>query len=67
MAMRVVVDRRKCEGFGSCVILQPDVFELGDEDDLAYVKMESPPEEMRVDLEEAALSCPVDAIQIRDE
>jgi ferredoxin len=65
--MKVVVDRKKCEGFGSCVILQPDVFDLSDEDDLAYVKLESPPAEMRADIEEAALSCPVDAIEIRDE
>jgi ferredoxin len=64
--MRVVVDPQLCETNSICMGLAPDVFEVG-EDDTVTVLLESPPESMRKDVENAVRLCPRSAITLRDD
>jgi len=52
----------ECIGCGLCAELCPDVFELGD-DGMAYVKEDASCEDAGC-CEEAADSCPTDAIEL---
>ncbi|EFC85900.1 ferredoxin [Parafrankia sp. EUN1f] len=61
--MKVHVDFDRCASSGTCVQLVPDVFELGD-DGYLYLRDEEPDEDLRDDLDEAAETCPTDAITI---
>ena len=36
MTMRIVVDLNRCQGYGQCVFLAPEVFELHGEEALMY-------------------------------
>ncbi|MFI6344398.1 ferredoxin [Streptomyces sp. NPDC050560] len=64
--MRVASSIERCEGFASCLLVAPDVFELGP-DDRVLVLDETPGEEHRAEVEEAVRECPVRAIWIADE
>ncbi|MGQ0576389.1 MAG: ferredoxin [Pseudonocardia sp.] len=61
--MKVVVDFDLCESNAICMGIAPEVFEVR-EDDFLYVLQDSPPEEMRPQLEEAVMSCPRAAIRL---
>ena len=61
--MRVTVDDRRCIVSGTCTDLCPDVFEIGG-DGLLHVRQESPPEELRQPVIEAAELCPTGAIRL---
>ena len=61
--MRVVVDFDRCESNALCMGAAPEVFEVRD-DDFLYVLDETPPEELRAKVEEAARLCPKAAITI---
>ncbi|WP_261555840.1 ferredoxin [Frankia tisae] len=63
--MRVTVDFDRCASSGACVQLVPDVFEIRD-DGYLYLLIEEPDDARRDDLQEAADSCPTDAISISD-
>ncbi|MHB1533636.1 MAG: ferredoxin [Acidimicrobiales bacterium] len=63
--MRVVVDFDRCESNALCMAAAPEVFEVRD-DDFLYVLQEQPPEELRAKVNEAARSCPTQAITIED-
>lgn len=60
--MRVHVDLDRCEANGLCVLAAPEVFELDDNQKLHYEV--SPDEELWPDVEDAAQSCPVQAIML---
>lgn len=62
--MRVTIDQKKCSGYASCMIIVPEVFDLHDDDNLAYVIDEHPAEELRPKLEKAVRNCPTRAIVI---
>ena len=53
--MRVEVDRELCESNALCMGAAPEVFEVR-EDDLLYVLMDEPPEELRSKVRQAAAS-----------
>lgn len=59
--MKVKSDVKKCEGFASCMIIAPDVFDL-DDDNIVTVLDDTPPENLRGEVEEAIRSCPRSAI-----
>jgi ferredoxin len=60
------IDRDLCVGFGDCIDVAPDVFEL-DAEGVAVVK-EGASEQVEHDrLLEACRSCPVDALTAHDE
>ncbi len=62
--MKVKIDKDACVGDGTCVEMCPEVFEM--EDELAIVKVETIPEELKERVRETARDCPVDAITIEE-
>jgi ferredoxin len=61
--MRVIVDYDLCESNAVCVGLVPSVFEVRD-DDFLYLLDETPPEELRSQLELAVKRCPRQALRL---
>ena len=64
--MKVTVDEDLCTACGLCVDTCPEVFDLGDDDDVAQVKVDVVPEEFEELCEQAADECPSEAIIIED-
>lgn len=64
-ALRVVVDRHACQSNAVCMGFAPEVFEVT-YDGTLLVLDECPPETLRESVEEAARSCPRQAISIED-
>jgi ferredoxin len=62
--MKVVVDFEVCQSHGLCTQSAPEVFELRD-DGFLYILQESPPEQLRKQVEAAARECPTGAIEIQ--
>jgi ferredoxin len=62
--IRVEVDRGLCIGSGDCVDTAPDVFQLDSEDKAVVVDPDGAPVD---DIVEAAMNCPVSAIQVAGE
>ena len=62
--MKIHIDLNKCEGFASCVLVAPTVFDLDDERNVAVVVDESPGEGVLSDVRAAAMACPVSAITL---
>src|SRR5580698_9037022 len=56
--MRVTVDFDACAAHGDCVAAAPDIFDLGDDDDVVRILMPEPPEELRASALTAADACP---------
>lgn len=61
--MKIKVDKEKCIGCGTCVVLSPKSFRLRD-DGKAYVI--EPPGDEEETIKDAVDSCPVDAIEYSD-
>lgn len=61
--MRVIVDFDRCESNALCMEVAPEVFEVRD-DDFLYILNETPPDELRDKVEEAARVCPKQAITV---
>ena len=64
--MRVLVNRDLCESNAVCARLVPDVFEVGDDDQLR-LKQECPLESLRAAVEQAVRRCPKQALSIVDD
>jgi ferredoxin len=63
--MNVSINRETCIGCGACVATCPDNFEMDDENK-AIVKATSVNGELEKCSKEAAESCPVDCIILKD-
>lgn len=63
--MRASILRDDCIGCGLCETICPEVFEMDDED-IAIVIADPVPAEHEDSAQEAADSCPTDAIVIED-
>jgi len=63
--MMAIVDANTCTGCGLCSDICPEVFELTD--DVATVKADVVPEESENTCREAAESCPVEAISLKEQ
>jgi ferredoxin len=63
--MKVIVDRDLCESHARCVELAPDVFEIGDDDEM-HVLATDPGEERRRAVETAVVNCPRQALSLQD-
>ena len=63
--MKIVVDYDLCEANARCMEVAPEVFKVDEEDNL-HILIESPGEERRAEVEEAARICPRQAITITE-
>ena len=64
--MKVRVDAGVCAGFGVCLGLCPEVFELHD-DGYAIVRVDEVPQKLEDAVRKAASQCPSRAISLSDE
>ena len=64
--MRIVVEYDLCESNGLCEEAAPELFRLGDDDNLNVLD-ETPGEELRAKAEEAVRRCPKQAIRIEED
>lgn len=59
---KVIVDKEKCIGCGTCVALAPEVFELGEEGKAEVKELKTKDQRLKTSIDEAIKSCPVEAI-----
>jgi sterol 14-demethylase len=64
--MRVQVDRALCQGHGVCESEAPLVFVVSKKGELTVVD-DSPPEELRTQVEAAVKYCPTHALRIEED
>ena len=62
--MKVVVDFDACAAHGDCVVEAPEIFDLGDDDEVVKVLVPEPGEDLRSQAQAAADACPMAAIRI---
>jgi ferredoxin len=62
--MKVVVDLDACAAHGDCVVEAPEIFDIGDDDEVVSVLLEEPGEALRSKAQAAADACPMAAIRI---
>jgi ferredoxin len=62
--VKISVDMTKCQDHGQCAIAAPEVFRINDEGRLEYEGEVD--EARRMEVEEAADVCPVQAIELLD-
>ena len=63
--MRVIVNMNRCESNALCMGIAPDIFHLGDDDNLVLLN-EQPDESRRAEVLEAIRQCPKQAISVED-
>ena len=64
--MKVIVDRDLCQGHGVCESEAPAVFAVNKKGILEVLD-ESPPDDLRAQVEAAVSFCPTHALRIQDE
>lgn len=64
--MKVTADESLCDGHGLCVAACPEVFSLGDDDDLVTILIENPDESLREEVTQAVASCPKTALTLEE-
>jgi ferredoxin len=64
--VKVIVDELRCDAHGVCVGACPEVFDLGDDEDVVRVINDMPDESLRPRLIQAVQACPKAAITIED-
>jgi ferredoxin len=62
---QVVVDPTRCQAYGVCVAINPDVFDLARDSNTVVVVRDVVDGDDRTDVEEAARNCPAQAIALR--
>jgi ferredoxin len=62
--VKIIVDAAACEAHGDCVVAAPDVFDLGEDDEVVRVIDQTLSEDVRSKVEMAVRVCPVAAIRI---
>lgn len=67
MTIRIHLDTTKCQAYGLCVGIAPDVFDVPAGSPIAVLLTETADDEDREDLEEAVRNCPAQAIALTDE
>lgn len=63
--MKINVDRTRCASIGMCEGIAPDLFEIGDDGTMRIV-LDEIPEERRLDVEQACMDCPTQALSIQE-
>ena len=65
--MRIIVDTDLCAAHGDCVVQAPELFDLGDEDDVVVLlndQVDDSDSELIAKVKQAASSCPMAAIRL---
>lgn len=62
---RLLADFEACQGYGNCITGAPDVYDIDDDGKVVLLQAEIDDAD-RPRVEEAARSCPVDALSIED-
>ena len=63
--MKVIIDIDTCIGCGSCVMCEPKVFKMIEEDGVDHaIVIAQPTIDMEANVEDALSNCPVSAISI---
>lgn len=62
--MRITADKDKCQGYASCVIKDPEVFDLDDEGKVKILVGEAPD---TPETRDAVNACPMKALTIVEE
>lgn len=62
---RLTADYEACQGYGNCITGASDVYDI-DDDGVVVLLKEEIPESDRGRVEEAARSCPVNALGVED-
>ncbi len=65
MAVKVIIDRRRCIGAGTCIVLAPSVFKWRQGDFLKPELVDESTVDVDV-LQEVAAACPTQAIVIEE-
>ena len=65
--MKVTVDKDKCCGAGTCVLVAPDVFDQGEDDGIVILLDPTPPAALHASVREAVAVCPAAAITLNEE
>jgi ferredoxin len=63
--MQIIVDTRRCQAYGVCVTLHPEVFEVPLGGSSAVVLRDTLDADDLADVEEAVRACPAQAIALR--
>ena len=61
--LKIVVDRDLCEVNGSCALIAPNVFEIGDDDQM-YIRIPQPTAAELDSVEDAVRRCPRGALAL---
>lgn len=64
--MKVIVDLDACAAHGDCVVVAPEIFDLGEDDEVVTLLQAEPPDELRPQAQAAVDACPMAAIRIED-
>ncbi|MFT4043362.1 MAG: ferredoxin [Gordonia sp. (in: high G+C Gram-positive bacteria)] len=64
--MRIVINEDKCVAAGQCVAAAADVFDQRDEDGIAFLVNENPPQAEADNVRHAAAVCPAMAIEVEE-
>lgn len=64
--MKVVLDPLRCEGYGVCVSISPDVFALDDEDEYVRLLREEIDDTQVPAVKNAVAECPMAALRLID-
>jgi ferredoxin len=62
--LKILMDRERCVGTGSCVLTEPAVFDQDEDDGRVTLLIEAPGEDLRQSVTEAVGLCPNGAIQL---
>ena len=65
--MNVTSDVAKCQGYASCVLEAPTVFDFDEDENIVVLLQEHPPDDLRRQVERAVHCCPTRAIAIVDQ
>ncbi|GAA4526101.1 ferredoxin [Amycolatopsis samaneae] len=65
--MRVVVDRERCVGSGTCVLTEPGVFDQDERDGRVVLLAAGPPRELWETVLEAERFCPTGAVTVTED
>lgn len=60
--MRVTIDTERCCGYGNCVFAAPDIFDVDEATNLAFLKKTDFDDGDREGILDAVADCPTDAI-----